>query len=70
MKSTYENPDNVHDFGIDRIATYTLRGKEATNETLKKSVFGQLVKKFTLHKPKAVKTQIKRTEWATWIVES
>ena len=41
MRRTYENADNVHDLGIDRIATYSLRGKEATNETLNKSVFGQ-----------------------------
>jgi len=55
MKSTYENPDNVHDFGIDRIATYTLRGKEATNETLNKSVFGQLVKNLHYINPKLLR---------------
>ena len=60
MKSTYENPDNVHDFGIDRIATYTLRGKEATNETLNKSVFGQLVKNLHYINPKLLRHKSKK----------
>jgi hypothetical protein len=71
MRRTYENADNVHDLGIDRIATYSLRGKEATNETLNKSVFGQLVKNLHYINPKLLrhKSREQNGPHGTWRVD-
>ena len=71
IKTSYSNPDSVYEFSIDRLSTYSLRGKEATPETLNKSVFGQLVKHLQYINPQYLRHKSKDANGphGTWRVD-
>jgi hypothetical protein len=71
LKSTYANADNYQSITIDRLATYSLRGKTATVETLNKSIFGQIFKRLHYIDPKMLRHKSKEMggPYGTWKVD-